>query len=140
MRSLRAWMRERFPARNAVFFAVFYVTALLIGRADGNGDGPIVLSFRDAAGFIALWCFFLMLRVFDEHKDFEADAIAHPHRVLHARDDAGTPQMPLALGAEVVVAADWKMRLFRESARVCVLVAEATFLGNHVQIDALDAT
>jgi 4-hydroxybenzoate polyprenyltransferase len=82
MRPLRAWMGERFPARNAVFFAVFYATALLIGRSVGNGGGPMPLSLRDAAGFVAVWCFFLMLRVFDEHKDFEADAIAHPQRVL----------------------------------------------------------
>ena len=108
MRSLRAWMRERFPDRNAVFFAVFYATALLIGRADGNGAGPIVLSFRDAAGFIALWCFFLMLRIFDEHKDFEADAIAHPHRVLqrgfitlHDLKLVGALAMAVQLGVSV---------------------------------------
>ncbi len=82
MHPLRAWMRERFPARNAVFFAVFYATALLIGRASVETNGPMVLSVRDIAGFVAVWCFFLMLRVFDEHKDFEADAIAHPQRVL----------------------------------------------------------
>ena len=79
---LGAWMRERFPARNAVFFAVFYATALIVGRATGGESGPVLLSPRDAAGFVAVWCFFLMLRVFDEHKDFEADAIAHPQRVL----------------------------------------------------------
>ena len=82
MSPLRAWMGERFPTRNVVFFAVFYVTALLIGRASANGAGPMLLSPRDVAGFVAVWCFFLMLRVFDEHKDFEADAIAHPQRVL----------------------------------------------------------
>lgn len=82
MPALRAWMRERFPARNAVFFAVFYATALLIGRATAGAGDPMTLSLRDAAGFAAVWCFFLMLRVFDEHKDFAADAIAHPHRVL----------------------------------------------------------
>ena len=81
-RALGAWMRERFPARNAVFFAVFYATALIVGRATSGETGPLLLSLRDVAGFFAVWCFFLMLRVFDEHKDFEADAIAHPQRVL----------------------------------------------------------
>lgn len=80
-RALGAWMRERFPARNAVFFVVFYATALLVARGS-SGAGPVVLAWSDIAGFIALWCFFLMLRVFDEHKDFEADALAHPQRVL----------------------------------------------------------
>jgi 4-hydroxybenzoate polyprenyltransferase len=42
----------------------------------------MVVTWRDLACFPAVWCFFLMLRVFDEHKDFEADAIAHPQRVL----------------------------------------------------------
>src|SRR5687768_5543739 len=79
--ALGAWMRDRFPARNAVFFAVFYATALLVARA-ADGDGPMTVSARDLACFPAVWCFFLMLRVFDEHKDFEADAIAHPGRVL----------------------------------------------------------
>ena len=80
--ALGAWMRERFPARNAVFFAVFYMTALLVARATAGGPGAVTLSLRDIAGFLAVWCFFLMLRVFDEHKDFEADAVAHPQRVL----------------------------------------------------------
>ena len=79
--ALAAWMRERFPARNAVFFAVFYATALLVSRA-ADTTGPRVVSGRDLACFPAVWCFFLMLRVFDEHKDVEADAIAHPGRVL----------------------------------------------------------
>ena len=74
-------MRERFPARNAVFFAVFYATAVLVARATA-GAGPMVVGLRDLACFPAVWCFFLMLRVFDEHKDFEEDAIAHPGRVL----------------------------------------------------------
>lgn len=82
MPALGAWMRERFPARNAVFFAVFYATALLVARAAAGGPGPVMLSPRDIGGFLAVWCFFLMLRVFDEHKDFEADAVAHPLRVL----------------------------------------------------------
>ena len=82
MSALAAWMRERFPIRNALFFAVFYATALLVARATAGGSGPVVLSVRDLAGFAGVWCFFLMLRVFDEHKDFEADAIAHPTRVL----------------------------------------------------------
>ena len=79
--ALAAWMRERFPARNALFFVVFYATALLVARGSADA-GPVVLAWSDVAGFVALWCFFLMLRVFDEHKDFEADGVAHPQRVL----------------------------------------------------------
>jgi 4-hydroxybenzoate polyprenyltransferase len=31
---------------------------------------------------VAFWAFFLVLRVFDEHKDFAADCVAHPERAL----------------------------------------------------------
>jgi 4-hydroxybenzoate polyprenyltransferase len=79
--ALGAWMGERFPARNAVFFAVFHATALLVARA-ASAPGAVALGWRDLPGFVALWSFFLALRIADEHKDFAADAIAHPTRVL----------------------------------------------------------
>jgi hypothetical protein len=79
--AIGAWMRERFPARNAVFFVVFHATALLVARA-AVSSAPIALGWRDLPGFVALWAFFLTLRVFDEHKDFAADSVAHPGRVL----------------------------------------------------------
>lgn len=77
---LLAWAEERFPARNGVFFLTLYVAALVVGR--GVSGAPITASWWDVAGFIAFWAFFLVLRVLDEHKDFDADAIAHPERVL----------------------------------------------------------
>ena len=80
VRGLLAWAAERFPARNGVFFLTLYVTALVVGRG-ASGD-TIALGLRDVPGFIALWAFFLVLRVLDEHKDFAADAVAHPERVL----------------------------------------------------------
>ena len=78
-RWLLAWAGERFPARNAAFFALLYATALLVAR---TGVAPRAVGWRDVPGFLALWAFFLLLRVFDEHKDFAADAVAHPGRVL----------------------------------------------------------
>jgi hypothetical protein len=78
-RWLPAWAAERFPARNGVLFAVLYATALLVARAT---VGRATMGWRDVPGFVALWAFFLLLRVFDEHKDFAADAVAHPERVL----------------------------------------------------------
>ena len=80
VRWLLAWARERFPLRNAVFFAVFYVTGLACARA--GVSGPLPLGWGDLPGFFAVWAFFLLLRVLDEHKDFAADAVAHPQRVL----------------------------------------------------------
>lgn len=82
MTCLLAWARERFPLRNALFFAVFYVTTLAVARRTAASDGPLAAEPRDAAGFAALWAFFLVLRIMDEHKDFDADAVAHPERIL----------------------------------------------------------
>lgn len=79
--ALVQWQRERFPLRNGIFFAVFYVSALLVGRASMNG-GPVVIGVHDVPGFAALCAFFLLLRVLDEHKDFAADSAAHPGRAL----------------------------------------------------------
>jgi hypothetical protein len=79
--ALDLWLRERFPARNALFFAVFYVTALLVSRSAAT-TGAVTLGWRDLPGFVALWSFFLVLRIADEHKDFAMDAVAHPRRVL----------------------------------------------------------
>jgi hypothetical protein len=76
-----SWLRERFPARNALLFAVFYATALLVARA-GTTSGAVSLAWSDLPGYLALWSFFLTLRIADEHKDFDADAVAHPERVL----------------------------------------------------------
>jgi 4-hydroxybenzoate polyprenyltransferase len=77
-RWLGAWAAERFPLRNALFFAVFFAT----GAAAALGAGVLASWPRLTAGFVALWGFFLLLRVLDEHKDYAADAVAHPQRVL----------------------------------------------------------
>jgi UbiA prenyltransferase family len=77
---LRDWARERFPLANGAFFALLYLLALFVGRS--ANPGPIEVSWRDLPGLVALWSFFLWLRVLDEHKDFESDRIAHPDRVL----------------------------------------------------------
>jgi 4-hydroxybenzoate polyprenyltransferase len=77
---LRDWARERFPLANGAFFALLYLLALFVGRS--SRPGPIEVSWRDVPGLIALWLFFLWLRVLDEHKDFEKDRVAHPNRVL----------------------------------------------------------
>lgn len=77
---LRDWARERFPLANGVFFVLLYALVLVVGRS--TVPGPITLSWRDLPGLLALWLFFLWLRVLDEHKDFDNDRVAHPGRVL----------------------------------------------------------
>ncbi len=77
---LWAWMQERFPLANGLLFFVVYAAALLLGRSAGGG--PVALRFADLGGFAAAWAFFLMLRVFDEHKDYANDCRLYPERVL----------------------------------------------------------
>lgn len=79
---------ERFGPDHWVMFFVLWATALVTGRflSGGSPSGGAELAFSpgDLAGFAAAWCFFLMLRVFDEHKDYEADLHNHPDRVLQS--------------------------------------------------------
>jgi hypothetical protein len=82
-RRLLAWANERFPLANGVLILVIYTAALLCGRALTT-VGPLSVSASDLAGFFAVWAYFLMLRVFDEHKDYARDLANHPQRVLQS--------------------------------------------------------
>lgn len=79
-RRLYAWMEERFPPANALLAAVIYVSAALLGRRAAGARATLHLG--DLAGYAATLGFFLMLRVFDEHKDFANDCRLYPERVL----------------------------------------------------------
>jgi 4-hydroxybenzoate polyprenyltransferase len=79
-RRFYAWIAERFPLANGLLFFLVYAAALLGGRR-AAGLAP-ALHLSDLAGFAAAWAFFLMLRVFDEHKDYALDCRLHPERVL----------------------------------------------------------
>lgn len=80
-RRFLAWMAERFPAANAVLVLLVWAAAFAWGRFQAAG-GPVGFRPRDVIGFLAAYGYFLLLRVFDEHKDYAHDKIAHPHRVL----------------------------------------------------------
>jgi hypothetical protein len=80
-RRMLAWASERFPLANVALFVPLYLVALLSGRALTSA-GPLFLSAADFAGFLGAWAFLLMLRVLDEHKDYDLDARNHPGRVL----------------------------------------------------------
>lgn len=80
-RRLLAWAGERFPLANVVAAGLVWAAAAAWGRALSS-TGPMLVRPRDFAGALAAVGFFLMLRVFDEHKDYTADSAAHPERVL----------------------------------------------------------
>jgi 4-hydroxybenzoate polyprenyltransferase len=101
MRWVLAWAKERFPLRNGLFFVLLYVTTILVARTAVT-TGPIAFRAVDLLGVAALWSFFLLLRVFDEHKDFAADTVAHPERVLQ-RGLVTLPQLRVVGACAVVV-------------------------------------
>ena len=79
--TLWAYLRERFPPVNMALFAVVFLTVRAVARTGpGAETGPWGAS--EWAGVAATIAFFFRLRVFDEHKDFDLDAVNHPQRVL----------------------------------------------------------
>lgn len=82
-RRFLAWMHERFPFPNALLFFSLYLTAVLLGQFIHH-PGDVYLGLRELLGFFPVWFFFLLLRVYDEHKDFELDCQNYPERVLQS--------------------------------------------------------
>lgn len=80
---LLAWIDERFPWANALLFFILYLTTALVARA-ASGEGPLVLSGFDLLGCLVTWSLFLLIRIFDEHKDYDKDLVNHPNRVLQS--------------------------------------------------------
>lgn len=81
-RRFLAWMGERFPFANALLFFILYLATAAVARA--TLDGQIGISALDLVGGLVTWSFFLVLRIFDEHKDYELDCQNHPERVLQS--------------------------------------------------------
>lgn len=79
---LRAWMNERFAPANALLFFILYLTTAAVSRAAAGV--AVAVSLQDVLGCLVTWSFFLLLRVFDEHKDYELDCRNHPQRVLQS--------------------------------------------------------
>jgi 4-hydroxybenzoate polyprenyltransferase len=77
------WWRyqaERFPlAAHGPLIAAFTLAALGVSRLSGGREGIPELTEIGAA-FFSILCFFLLLRVADEFKDFEDDCCFRPYR------------------------------------------------------------
>ena len=85
IRRFLAWAGERFPIANGILTFVLFVTALLFGRLVVSQAGlAIPVGGGDLIPFLAYYGFFFMLRMFDEHKDYELDCHNHPTRVLQS--------------------------------------------------------
>lgn len=77
-----AWMNERFPFANALLFFILYLTSAAVARSALDQD--IKISLLDVASCLITWGLFLVIRIFDEHKDYELDVLNHPQRILQS--------------------------------------------------------
>jgi hypothetical protein len=81
---MKAWFLERFPLINLIsgFFMYLLPKSLLILWYYPVGPTAFPWSWEDAAACLVPALQLLLLRIFDEHKDFESDKIFNPDRVL----------------------------------------------------------
>jgi 4-hydroxybenzoate polyprenyltransferase len=106
---LRAYLAERFPAlRYAVLIASYYSSNQFLAQALTRPSEPVHYDGSTVGGAVLLFCVFLHLRIFDEHKDYADDCRHFPDRVLQrgliTLGDLRTLGA-LAIGVEFVLAA-----------------------------------
>jgi 4-hydroxybenzoate polyprenyltransferase len=83
LKRLYAYSRERFPLLgHGVLIVSYYSSNQFLAKALMRPGEPVAYSFHSVLGALVLFCMFLHLRVFDEHKDFEDDCRFHPDRLL----------------------------------------------------------
>jgi hypothetical protein len=82
IRHFTAYLGQRFPPVNMGLFAILFLTVWSVATFDATGQGPARFRWLEVGGIAATISFFFRLRVFDEIKDYAADAVNHPQRVL----------------------------------------------------------
>jgi hypothetical protein len=82
------WMLERYPPAIVILHALVYITAVSVSAYLTGSDGTTIELnvYREIWGIFVFFSFPLVLRIIDEHKDFERDCITHPNRVLQRGD------------------------------------------------------
>lgn len=83
VRRLWAYSRERFPLLGHGVLIVAYTSSnLFLAKVLESPDSPVRYDWRSVLCAATLFCFFVHLRVFDEHKDYEDDRCHYPDRLL----------------------------------------------------------
>jgi len=82
-RRIGAWMDERFPPANALLFFILYLACAVVARQGDDAENS-GLQWLDVVACLVTWSLFLLIRIFDEHKDYAIDVINHPQRVLQS--------------------------------------------------------
>ncbi|MFW6415316.1 MAG: hypothetical protein ACOCZ2_03275 [Thermodesulfobacteriota bacterium] len=75
------WAKERFPVFGVLLYAgsLFYLSYLFGHMLEANAS---VQWLHSLPGLALVFLVLLHLRIFDEHKDYQDDLIAHPERAL----------------------------------------------------------
>ncbi|MEN8142124.1 MAG: UbiA family prenyltransferase [Thermodesulfobacteriota bacterium] len=80
---LLAYSAERFPLINhGLLIVSYYSSNQFLAQILENPGNPVKYSGHTLLGAITVFCMFLHLRVFDEHKDYEEDCRHYPKRLL----------------------------------------------------------
>ena len=81
LKNFVAYLQERFPPVNMLLFVILFFTVHSVSRLS---PGAAPLRGLAWGGVVAVVSFFFRLRVFDEIKDYQLDALNHPQRVLQS--------------------------------------------------------
>ncbi len=106
---LGAYLGERFPLMgNGLLILSFYSSNQFLAHALDNPGQPMRYDLTTLCGAVVVLCFFLHMRIFDDHKDFSEDSVFFPHRVLQ-RGVVTLGELKglaaIAIGMEIVLAA-----------------------------------
>lgn len=80
---IKRWAAVRFPVANALLLGLVFLAQLEWYRAEATPN-PAVYCATDLLLFAAYWSYFLLLRIIDEHKDFDADRLYYPDRPVQS--------------------------------------------------------
>jgi 4-hydroxybenzoate polyprenyltransferase len=80
---IAAWSKERFPLANGVLSLVLFFAVAAVVRHAGAGAADL-FSPSNWVGGVLVWSYFLVLRIFDEHKDYSIDMRNHPQRIIQS--------------------------------------------------------
>ena len=75
-----AWLGERFPPANGILSLVLFFAVAAVMQPGGH----IFTQWTNWLGGVLLWGHFFVLRIFDEHKDYETDLRNYPERVIQS--------------------------------------------------------
>ncbi|MEX2287419.1 MAG: hypothetical protein WD648_10040 [Planctomycetaceae bacterium] len=82
-----AYLAERFPVLgHGLLILSFYSSNQFLAHALTVPGEPVQYDLGSLLGYVTIVCFFLHLRIFDDHKDYEDDCRHFPDRVLQRGD------------------------------------------------------